>query len=344
VNGDIVGYPLMSFSAKIVTMEVLGSYLMKKHPLKGSIMQNAISPTLPHRSHLLERWILGSCALILFGIGLLMTIPTDPSWWKVVVLGIVQGITEFLPISSTGHLLVTAQVLHFEHSIEGTFEIFIQLGTVIAVIGYYARDLLFQIRSFPSRSEVRRLWLAVAIAFFPAAAIGFLVREWVKTTLFTPAVIAFALIGGGVVIVMLEMVIRQRKQRQETRSLQLRQALLVGCVQTLALIPGVSRSGASIVGGMLSGLDRATATTFAFYLAIPTLGAATIVDLLSSLNEVTSGDIGRLYLGCVVSLIVGWLSIEWLLRYVRQHTLLGFGWYRIVAGGTLLSLVMLGWM
>jgi undecaprenyl-diphosphatase len=290
--------------------------------------------------------LLWGVAALLLAVGLVLTVPTDPEWWKVVVLGGVEGVTEFLPISSTGHLLVAAQLLHFQHNIGGTFEIFIQLGAVVAVVGFYLRDLLAQARSLPTSRTTQRFWLGIAIAFVPAAVIGLALHKWIKAVLFAPAVIAVSLIVGGIIFIVVESLprIRQAQTTRQVERVSWRQALGVGLAQTLSLVPGVSRSGSAIVGGMFGGLDRRAATAFSFYLAIPTLGAATVVDLLTSLKDVSASDLGRLYLGAVVSMIVAWVSIGWLLRYVARHTFVAFGVYRILAGLAILGLLALRWM
>lgn len=281
-------------------------------------------------------------AIALLGMALIVAVPAASDWWKVVILGVVEGLTEFLPISSTGHLLVVSSLLNFEGSLGGTFEIFIQLGAVMAVVGYYAADLLHQARRAPHDPQTQRFWLAIGIAFVPAAVIGLALHGWIKAVLFSPAVIGAALIAGGVVLIVVERLPRRTATIHDATQISLRQALGIGIAQALALTPGVSRSAASIIGGMLAGLDRRAATTFSFYLAIPTLGAATIVDLLTSLDQVTPDDMGRLFLGLVVSLIVAWLSIGWLLRYVANHSFVAFGVYRIIAGSIVLALVALG--
>ncbi|GIV98676.1 undecaprenyl-diphosphate phosphatase [Roseiflexus sp.] len=281
-------------------------------------------------------------AIALLGIALIIAVPAAGDWWKVVILGVVEGLTEFLPISSTGHLLIVSSLLDFEGSLGGTFEIFIQLGAVLAVVGYYALDLLHQARQAPRDPQTRRFWLAIGLAFVPAAVTGLALHDWIKAVLFSPTVIGIALITGGVVLIIVERLPRGAATIHDATHLSLRQALGIGIAQALALTPGVSRSAASIIGGMLVGLDRRAATTFSFYLAIPTLGAATVVDLLTSLDQVTPSDVGRLFLGLVVSLIVAWLSIGWLLRYVANHSFVAFGIYRIVAGLIVLALVALG--
>ncbi len=265
-------------------------------------------------------------------------------WWKVVLLGILEGITEFLPVSSTGHLLIAARLLGFTDDIGGTFEIFIQLGAVLAVVGFYGRDLLTQVRNAPRDPGVRRFWLSLLIAFLPAAAIGLVLRDFIKRVLFaTPVVVAASLIIGGVVLLIVEMrPVRRPPGNSSLEHLTLRQMLVIGFAQATALIPGVSRSAASIVGGLLTGLDRRTATTFAFYLSIPTLGAATLVDLAGSIRRITSDDLARLLLGTAVSFVVAWASIGWLLRYVSRHDFRIFGYYRIAAGLAILALIAAG--
>ncbi len=300
---------------------------------------NSPSSTLRVRS----RDILGAVVVgfvLLLALGML----TRNTWLDVLLLGIVEGLTEYVPVSSTGHLLITANLLGFEGSIGGTFEIFIQLGAVLAVAGFYARDLLAQAQAVPHDPATRRFWLAIALAFLPAAGVGLLMRDWIKRVLFeSPTTIAASLIIGGIVFLIVER-LPLRPTVHEERAISLRQALAIGLAQVLALIPGVSRSGASIVGGLLAGLDRRTATAFSFYLALPTLGAATIVDILGSLDQLSLADVGRLLLGTFVAMIVAWIMIGWLLRYVANHRFVVFGIYRIVAGSIILLLVAAGWL
>lgn len=290
-----------------------------------------------------RRTLLGITLIAVLGFALLAVMGPPTTWVSVVILGIVEGITEFLPISSTGHLLITAELLRFEESIGGTFEIFIQLGAILAVVAYYARDLFAQVRTVRTDPNVRRLWLGILAAFMPAAVIGLLLRDWIKSVLFeSPSLIAWSLIIGGIVLIIVEKGPKRTTTTQSLEQITLRQAIAIGFVQVLALVPGVSRSGASMVGGMLGGLDRKTATAFSFYLAIPTLGAATIVDLLGSLDLVTSADVARLAVGALVAMAVAWWCIAWLLRYVSNHSFVAFGVYRIVAGIVILGLVMGG--
>jgi undecaprenyl-diphosphatase len=263
-------------------------------------------------------------------------------WWQVVLLGLVEGLTEFLPISSTGHLLIVSKLLKFEGSLGGTFEIFIQIGSVLAVLAFYLPDLLIDVRALPHDRASRRFWLTIAIACLPTAAVGLVLHSWIKQVLFaSPGVIAWALIGGGLVLILIERRLPRPRRTQILHQIALSQALGIGLAQVFALIPGVSRSGATIVGGLLAGLDRPTATRFSFYLALPTLGAATLIDLAGVLQDLTLGDVAKLALGSTVAMLVAWVSIGWLLRYVAHHTFVPFGIYRVVAGVLILLLLRL---
>jgi undecaprenyl-diphosphatase len=290
------------------------------------------------RNLLLAAAVAAAVLLLLVLTGLIHNV-----WVQVVILGIVEGLTEFLPISSTAHLLIVADLLRFEYSLGGTFEIFIQLGAILAVVAFYARDLLAQARAIPTSQETRRFWLSIVIAFIPAAVIGLTLHDWIKTVIFeSPVIIALALIVGGIIFIVIEQRPRREVSVTDVERTSWKQALAIGFAQVTALIPGVSRSGASIVGGMLSGLDRKSATAFSFYLAMPTLGGATVVDLLSNLEMLSPDDYGRLFVGTVVAGIVAWLSIGWLLRYVASNSFVPFGIYRIVIGLVILLLVALG--
>ena len=312
-------------------------------------MQKASAPPVQNSVRLPMPVMVGVGLLLLISLGL--TVPFDPTWWQVVILGVVQGLTEFLPISSTAHLLIVGNLIGFTKNIGGTFDIAIQIGTVIAVIAFNIADLVGQAKSLIDRSNpaataaAQRLWIAVAVAFLPAAVVGIAFRKVIKQVLFeSPTTIAAALIIGGIIFLLIELLPRRTARTTELGEISVGQALGVGIAQIFALVPGTSRSGSSIVGGLLSGLDRRTATAFSFYLSIPVLGAATLVDLLGSLSQIQTGDWGRLLLGTVVSMIVGWLSIGWLLRYVSRNSFISFGIYRIGAGIVILALGFGGWL
>ena len=268
---------------------------------------------------------------------------------RVLLLSVVQGITEFLPISSTGHLIVLGHFVALSDSYRGAFEIFIQVGSVAAVVAFYWAELWRQARAVRCDPGVRGLWLKLLIAFVPAAAVGFLFADWIESALFNSRNVAFALIAGGALFIVVE---RLRPSPQESRTreevmadlqnISYRQAFIVGLWQILALLPGMSRSGMTIIGGMLSGLQRANATLFTFYLAIPTLGVATIYTLMRSLNRIPTADLVYLFIGAAAAGVVSYASIAWLLRYVSRSTFIPFGVYRIGLGALILALTAVG--
>ncbi len=262
---------------------------------------------------------------------------------KTIILGIVEGVTEFLPISSTGHLIVGTALLqpNFSDDFKNTFDVFIQFGAVIAVIAFYRADIWQQVKTVRTDPKVQHFWIAIVIAFIPAAVVGLATRSFIKTHLFSPAVVAISLIVGGILFIIIERMLSNRKEAQPEALMEVtyRQALIIGGIQVISLIPGASRAATSILGGMLSGLNRETATRFSFYLAIPTLGAATVLDLLLSLKEIQGSDLAFLAVGTVVSGIVAWFAVGWLLRYIAQHNFTAFGYYRIAAGVVILLLV-----
>lgn len=272
-----------------------------------------------------------------------------PELLKVIILAIIEGVTEFLPVSSTGHLIVVSHVVALNERYRTTFDIFVQLGAVVAVIVFYRAELWQQLRAIPSDEVVQQFWLKILVAFLPAAGLGFLLGDWISSNLFNPTNVALALIAGGVLFIFVE-TRRPVKPLESTRAevlvraqqITFQQALVIGLWQLLALIPGMSRSGMTIMGGMLTGIDRAAVTMFTFYLAIPTLGLATIYTLLKDLSKIAPEDLTFLILGAVIAGLVAYASIGWLLRYVSHNTFIPFGVYRIVLGVIILALVAAG--
>lgn len=251
---------------------------------------------------------------------------------KAIILGVVEGLTEFLPISSTGHLILATEWLNFPESLSGLFEIFIQLGAVFAVLWYYRAELLRQARTVHTDPAVRRLWLWIVIACVPAGVIGVLFRDEIKAALFNPTVVAVSLIVGGVVFIWYERRPQRENPLTDPSLLTWRQAALIGVAQLAALVPGVSRSGATILGGMAVGLSRTAAASFSFLLALPVLGGASLVELLTSLDELTPDVLVMLLAGTIVSAIFAFLAVSWLLRYISRNSFTPFGWYRIILG------------
>lgn len=256
--------------------------------------------------------------------------------FKAAVMGLVEGATEFLPVSSTGHLILAGDWLGFdEYRGAGTFEVFIQLGAILAVVWLYRAKILGVFRAAPSDPAARRLILNIAIAFLPAALIGFLVHDWIKERLFDPVVVAVALVAGGFLILAIE---RWHKpfHTETVDDIRPVSALWVGLAQILSLIPGTSRSGSTIMGGLAVGLSRVAATEFSFFLAIPIMFAASFYDLFKNLDTLTSADAPVFAVGFVVSFVSALVVIRALIRFVSSNTFVPFAWYRIIFGAILL--------
>jgi len=258
--------------------------------------------------------------------------------WVALLLGVVEGLTEFLPVSSTGHLIVTGHLIGFEGRRAEVFEIFIQLGAILAVVWEYRAKLVSETRHLGRALRVGGFAWNLALAFLPAAALGLLVHDFISERLFRPLTVALALIVGGLLILVVEALPLAPRTRN-VDAVGPRQALGVGFAQCLALWPGFSRSAATILGGMVAGLDRRTATEFSFFLAIPTMFAATLYDLAKNFGHLAPGDLSWLALSFVVSFLVAWASVRWLLRFVSTHTFRAFAWYRL-AFGLLILLVL----
>jgi len=254
---------------------------------------------------------------------------------KAAVMGIVEGLTEFLPISSTGHLILAGALLGMDDAKAKVFDIAIQTGAILAVIIVYWQKIRDTITDLPHKKQAQQFALNVAIAFFPAVVLGLLFGKAIKAHLFTPVVVASAFIIGGVIILWAE----RRQTRADTAprilsvdAMRWTDALKVGLVQCLAMIPGTSRSGATIIGGMLLGLSRKAATDFSFFLAIPTLIGAGVYSLYKERALLSAADVPMFAVGLVFSFLSAWLCIRWLLRYIATHTFAGFAWYRIAFG------------
>jgi undecaprenyl-diphosphatase len=249
---------------------------------------------------------------------------------KAIILGIVEGITEFLPVSSTGHLILAGDIVGFTGDRAKTFEIFIQLGAILSVVWLYRDRILLSIKGMGTRST-NRLLLNLFIAFLPAAFIGLMTHSLIKRYLFTPVTVALALITGGIVIVVIEKIVKNPSVT-DIDDMSTRQALGIGLAQALALFPGISRAGATIMGAMCFGLTRKTATEFSFFLAIPTMFAATFYDLFKNINSLNPEDILIFTAGFFVSFLSALIVIKAFLRFVTGHTFNSFAIYRIVFG------------
>lgn len=259
------------------------------------------------------------------------------------ILGLVEGATEFLPISSTGHLIVAGSLLDFTGERAATFEIVIQLGAILAVIWHYRATLLALVTRWVRDPLEQRLAISLALAFTPAAVVGLLLHHWIKATLFNPLVVATTLVVGGVIMLLLEWR-RPVATTAEVHQLSVRQAIGVGLAQVLSLIPGTSRAAATILGGYMLGLTRPAATEFSFLLAIPTIVAATGYDMVKSRGLFSAADLPMFAVGLVVSFLSALVVIRGFLRFVERHSFNVFAWYRIAFGGLLFILLALGFM
>lgn len=249
-----------------------------------------------------------------------------------VILGIVEGLTEFLPVSSTGHLIVAGRLLGFDNEFGKTFDIAIQLGAILSVVIYFREKLLSIIKKSFDDVLYRNFGLSVLLAFMPAAVIGLLTHKWIKAHFFNPATVGVALILGGIAILIVEGRKNLGNQEGKVEAISFRQAFLIGCAQCLSLIPGVSRSAATILGGLVFGLNRPAAVEFSFFLAIPTMFAATGYSILKDFGTLSSHEWKVLAVGFIVSIIVALLVIAWFMAFIKKYTFISFAWYRIFFG------------
>lgn len=263
---------------------------------------------------------------------------------KAAIMGIVEGLTEFLPISSTGHLILAGALLGFDDEKAKVFDIAIQTGAILAVIIVYWQKIRSTIVSLPSDREAQRFALNVAVAFFPAVVLGLLFGKAIQQNLFTPVVVATTFILGAFVILWAEGRHHPKVRIQEVEEMRWTDALKLGLVQCFALIPGTSRSGATIIGGMLLGLSRKAATDFSFYLAIPTLIGAGGYSLYKERGQLGMDDIPMFAVGLLFSFLSAWLCVRWLLRYISTHDFKPFAWYRIAFGLIVLLTSWTGWV
>ncbi|MGB3146925.1 MAG: undecaprenyl-diphosphate phosphatase [Paracoccaceae bacterium] len=246
-------------------------------------------------------------------------------------LGILEGLTEFLPVSSTGHILLAGHFLKFE-SAGKTFEVVIQLGAILALFGAYSIRLTRLVGGLRDDPRERQFLLAIILAFLPAAAVGLLAHDFIKTVLFeSPRLIASTLIIGGVVLLIVDR-LPLRPTLHEADRLPLKVALGIGLAQCLALVPGVSRSGSTIVGAVLLGADKRTAAEFSFFLSMPTMGAAFAYDLYKNRDVLDASALGEIAVGFVAALIIALIVVRWVLGYISRHGFALFGWWRIIVG------------
>jgi len=250
---------------------------------------------------------------------------------KALILGLVEGATEFLPVSSTGHLIIVGDLLKFNDERGKVFEIVIQLGAILAVVWEYRARFLHLALSITKEKTSQRLLTNLLIAFMPAAILGLAFHHAIKQYLFSPLTVAAALIVGGFAILFIEKNLPQA-DTHSVDEMDWKHALKVGFAQSLALFPGVSRAGATIMGGLLFGLSRKTATEFSFFLAIPIMLAATVLDIAKSGGLLSKDDIGIFLVGFITAFISALIAVRVLIKFVSQHDFKAFAWYRIVIG------------
>ena len=268
---------------------------------------------------------------------------------KAVVMGIVEGLTEFLPVSSTGHLILTSSLLGLQNDeVMKTFEVVIQSGAILAIVIVYWQLITTTLSTLGSNANSRKLVTNIVVGFLPAAVIGFLAIGFIKKHLFNGPVVAGAFIVGAFIILWVEGRGGDRKARiHHIDELTTMDALKVGFVQCFGMIPGTSRSGSTIIGGMLLGLSRKVATEFSFFLAIPTLIGASVLSAWKVRHDLAAHWHEYLPLfavGFVVSFLGAWVCVRWLLRYVATHTFVPFAWYRIAFGLVVLATWITGWI
>jgi undecaprenyl-diphosphatase len=262
---------------------------------------------------------------------------------KALILGVVEGLTEFLPVSSTGHLILAGALLDFNDERGKLFEIVIQFGAILAVVWEYRVRLLAVARGATTDPAAQKFLLNLFVAFLPLAILGLAFGKAIKLHLFNPYTVATTFIVGAFVILWAEK--REHVIRVHTvEEMSVSDALKLGFAQALALIPGTSRSGATIIGGLLFGLSRKAATEFSFFLAIPTIGAATFYQLYKERALLNADDIGMWVVGFISAFVSAFLCVRWLLRYVSSHDFTAFAWYRIAFGIVVLLTAQFGWV
>lgn len=255
---------------------------------------------------------------------------------KALVLGVVEGLTEFLPVSSTGHLILAGDLLDFNGDKAKVFEIVIQTGAMLAIVWEYRAKFLRVASGLATEPLARRFVANLLVAFIPAAVLGLAFGKLIKAYLFHAVPVALAFIVGGFIILWVERSLHPRALVERVDDMTWRDALKVGIAQAFALIPGTSRSGATIIGGMLFGLSRKAATEFSFFLAVPTLVAAGAYDFWKNRALFDAGDVGLFATGSIAAFISAFLCVRWLLRYIATHDFTPFAWYRIAFGALVL--------
>ncbi|MGF6149207.1 undecaprenyl-diphosphate phosphatase [Pseudomonas fluorescens] len=262
---------------------------------------------------------------------------------QALILGVVEGLTEFLPISSTGHQIIVADLLNFGGEREKAFNIIIQLGAILAVVWEFRRKILDVVTGLPTQRNAQRFTVNLLIAFMPAVVLGVIFANMIHKYLFNPITVATALVVGGVIMLWAER--REHTVHAETvDEITWKDALKVGFAQCLAMIPGTSRSGSTIIGGLLFGLSRKTATEFSFFLAMPTMVGAAVYSGYKYRDLFQAADLPVFAIGFVTAFIFAMIAVKGLLRFIASHSYAAFAWYRIVFGLLILATWQFGWV
>lgn len=258
---------------------------------------------------------------------------------KAIIMGIVEGVTEFIPVSSTGHLIIAGFLLNFKGDFALVFEVFIQFGAILAILFLYRRKIINSLKNMKPSQSGFNLWAKVFIAFLPAAALGFILKDFIQEQLFSTEVVSFALIAGAILMLIVEKYLSSKKI-ENMEQLSYKQALFIGLFQCMALLPGMSRSASTIIGGLLIGMSLAAAAEFSFFLAIPTMLGASVLSLFEGISEITTQEWIALAIGFVVSFIVAIIIVRQFVSFLTKHKLTPFAYYRLALGIIILTLLL----
>ena len=262
------------------------------------------------------------------------------SFFKAMIMGLIEGITEFIPVSSTAHLLIASYLINFNSIKNQLFEIVIQFGAILAITIVYRHKIFDIIKNIRSNSTNQKFLLNIIIAFLPAILFGALFHKFIKLYFFNPLVIGLSMLIGGFIILIVEKFYQKNiSQNKEMKEINIKSSLLIGLFQCLAMIPGVSRSGATIIGAMFLGVSRAKATEFSFFLAIPTIFSASIFDLYKNYQDLTLENIELIIFGSVIAFLSSLIVIKWLISFVAKNNFLIFATYRIIIGALILLII-----
>ncbi|MBU3192188.1 undecaprenyl-diphosphate phosphatase [Clostridium bowmanii] len=259
---------------------------------------------------------------------------------KAIIIAIVEGITEFIPISSTGHMIIVGNIINFKGAFANSFEVVIQLGAILAIIVLYWNKIWSSVvEFFKAKPSGIKFWTNIIVAFIPAAVLGFLFNDRIDKYLFNPTTVALALVVGGILMIIIENKFRTEDKTKNIEKITIKQAFKIGCFQCFALWPGMSRSASTIMGGWISGVSTVAATEFSFFLAIPTMFGATALTLFKSGMNFSSGEIITLFIGFVIAFLVALIVVEKFVSYLKKKPMKVFAIYRIIVGIALLFLI-----